>query len=113
MLLIVAMVEEMAIPQADRRRLLKQMEMAENYQKSRYTGHCIANSNCTSHCTTFALSDPNCAEHYSNCSQEHMSICLLQHKVAIKKIRLPFINNEEATLFYARSLRENLYFITT
>ena len=69
------MVEEMAIPQADRRRLLKQMEMAENYQKSRHTGHCIANSNCTSHCTTFALSDPNCAEHYSNCSQEHMSIC--------------------------------------
>ena len=30
---------------------------------------------------------------------------LLQRKVAIKKIRLPSINNEETTLFYARSLR--------
>jgi len=31
---------------------------------------------------------------------------LLQRKVAIKKIRLPPINSEEAMLFYARSLRE-------
>jgi len=31
---------------------------------------------------------------------------LLQRKVAIKKIRLPPVNTEEAMLFYSRSLRE-------
>jgi hypothetical protein len=69
------MIEEMAIPQVDRKRLLKQMEMAEQYQKSRHIGYCATNSNCTSHCTTFALSDPNYTSHYSQCSQGHTSIC--------------------------------------
>ena len=75
MLLIIAMMEEMAIPQADRRRLLKQMEIAENYQKSRHADHCAQNSNCVTHCTTFALSDPNCAEHYSKCCEQHTFMC--------------------------------------
>ena len=68
------MVQEMAIPQADRKRLLKQMEMAENYQKSRHIIHCSGNSNCATHCCTFGLSDSNCAQHYSECTQEHNSI---------------------------------------
>ena len=69
------MIEQMAIPQVDRNRLLKQMEMGEQYQKSRHIGHCAANSNCISHCTVFALSDPNCKNHYSQCSQAHTSVC--------------------------------------
>ena len=68
-------VHEIVIPQADRRCLLKQMEMAESYQKSRHIGHCVTNSNCISHCTTLALSVHNYAEHYSKCSREHTSIC--------------------------------------
>ena len=65
----------MTIPQPDRRHLLEQMEMAENYQKSRRIGHCVADFNCISHCIIFTLSVPNCPEHYSKCSQEHISIC--------------------------------------
>ena len=75
MFLIIDMVQEMAIPQADRKRLLKQIEMAENYQKSRHIIYCSGNSNCATHCCTFGLSDSNCAQHYSECTQEHNSIC--------------------------------------
>ena len=51
------------------------MEMAENYQKSRHVSHCSVNSTCATHCCTFGLSDPKCAQHYSECIQEHNSLC--------------------------------------
>ncbi|CAF4127176.1 unnamed protein product [Rotaria sp. Silwood2] len=75
MLKLHGMIQEMAIPQVDRKRLLKQIEMAEGYQKSRHINHCSANSSCTTHCCTFGLSDPNCAQYSSACTQEHNSIC--------------------------------------
>ena len=68
MFLIIDMVQEMAIPQADRKRLLKQIEMAENYQKSRHITHCSGNSSCATDCYTFGLSYSNCAQHYSECT---------------------------------------------
>ncbi|CAF1459131.1 unnamed protein product [Adineta ricciae] len=70
------MVEGIPIPQAERKRLLKQIEIAESYLKSRHIAHCTMNSNCITHCTTFALSDPNCDAQYMACSEEHTSICL-------------------------------------
>ncbi|CAF4327169.1 unnamed protein product, partial [Rotaria magnacalcarata] len=45
------------------------------YQKSRHLGHCVEDSNCASHCSTFALSDLNCTEHFSKCDQDHTSNC--------------------------------------
>ena len=69
------MVQEMAIPQVDRKRLLRHMKMAENYQKSRQVSHCSVNSTCATHCCTFGLNDPKCAQRYSECTQEHNSLC--------------------------------------
>ena len=65
----------MPIPQIDRKRLIKQIDMAEQYQKIRHNGHCSEDSNCITHCTTFGLSDSKCAEHYSNCSHAHVLDC--------------------------------------
>lgn len=65
----------MAIPQADRKRLLKQIDIAEQYQKTRHSGHCSDDSDCITHCTTFGLSDPKCLQHYSNCTRQHTSNC--------------------------------------
>ena len=45
--------------------------MAEQYQKTRHCGHCSSNSNCITHCTTFGLSDPQCAQYRSDCSHTH------------------------------------------
>jgi len=68
-------VDRLPIPQADRRRLIKQIEMAETYQKARHSGHCTADSSCITHCTTFALSDPTCIEQSSKCDHVHSTIC--------------------------------------
>ena len=97
------MVEEMAIPQADRRRLLKQMQMAEDYQKTRHISHCAEDSDCASHCTTFALSDSNCSAYFSKCNREHTSMCsdctnivrtLDEIKETIEKISNPDLRAE-------------------
>ena len=55
--------------------MIKQIDMAEQYQKIRHIGHCSDDADCITHCTTFDLSDPNCAEHHSNCSHVHTSRC--------------------------------------
>ena len=65
----------MPIPQADRKRLIKQIDMAEQYQKIRRIGHCSDDVDCITHCTTFDFSDPKCPEHHSNCSHVHTSHC--------------------------------------
>lgn len=65
----------MPIPQTDRKRLLKQINMAEQYQKTTHTGHCSSNTDCMTHCTTFGLSDPKCALHYCNCTEPHITFC--------------------------------------
>ena len=75
LLLLLDIVETMPIPQADRKRLIKQIDMAEQYQKIRHIGHCSDDADCITHCTTFGLSDPKCAEHHSNCSHVHTSHC--------------------------------------
>ena len=68
-------VESMPIPQADRKQLFKQTDMAEQYQKIRYSGHCSDDAECITHCTTFDLSDPKCVERFSNCNHVHTSHC--------------------------------------
>lgn len=70
------MIEDMPIPQVERKRLPKQVESAENYLKSRHIGHCSMNSNCVTHCTTFALSDPNCDDQHTACEEKHTVNCL-------------------------------------
>jgi hypothetical protein len=65
----------MPIPQADRKRLLKQIDMAEQYQKAAHYGHCSDNSDCITHCTTFGLSDRKCPQHHLNCTQPHTYDC--------------------------------------
>lgn len=65
----------MPIPQADRKRLIKQIDMAQQYQKIRHIGHCSDDAECITHCTTFGLSDFKCAEHYSNCNTAHTTHC--------------------------------------
>lgn len=65
----------MPIPQAERKRLLKQIDMAEQYQKIRHNGHCSGDADCITHCTTFGLSDSKCVEHSSNCDHAHITHC--------------------------------------
>ena len=65
----------MSIPQADRKRLLKQIEMGEQYQKTMHTSYCSENADCITHCTTFGLSDPKCPMQHCNCSHLHNSDC--------------------------------------
>ena len=65
----------MPVPQADRRRFFKQIDMGEQYQKVRHGGHCSDDADCITHCTTFGLSDPKCAEHFSNCNHAYTSHC--------------------------------------
>ena len=65
----------MPVPQTDRKRLIKQIDMAEQYQKIRHIGHCSDDAECISHCTTFGLSDFECADHYSHCNHVHTVHC--------------------------------------
>ena len=68
-------VDNLPIPAADRKRLHKQIDMAEQYQKIRHLGHCSDDADCVKHCTTHALSDPKRVEHYSPCNHAHTSNC--------------------------------------
>ncbi len=65
----------MPIPQANRKRLLKQIDMAEKYQTIRHTGHCSDDADCVTHCTRFSLSDPKCAQHQLGSTHTHKSDC--------------------------------------
>jgi len=65
----------MPIPQADRKRLLKQIDMAEQYQKIRHTGHCSDDADCVTHCTKFSLSDQKYAQHQLACRHAHTLDC--------------------------------------
>ena len=89
----------MSIPQADRKRLFKQVEMGEQYQKIMHTGHCPENANCITHCTTFDESDPKCQKQHRNCSHPHNSDCpdcinIICTPDEIRE-RIETINNEE------------------
>ena len=64
-------VDAMPIPQSDRRRLLQQIAMGEQYKKTTHTCHCSDNLNCITLCTTFGLSDTKCHEHYSKCTRSY------------------------------------------
>ena len=75
LLLLLDIVETIPIPQADRKRLIKQIDMVEQYKKIRHIGRCSDDADCITHCTTFGLSDPKCDEHHSNCSHVHTSHC--------------------------------------
>ena len=68
-------VDSMPIPQSDRKRLLQQIAMAEQYQKMAHSGHCSNDSDCITHCTTFGLSDAKCPQYCSKCTQAHSFDC--------------------------------------
>ncbi|CAM2703987.1 unnamed protein product [Rotaria socialis] len=68
-------VNGMPVPQVDRKRLLKQIDLAEQYQKVINSDRCSNKSDCITDCTTFGLSDPKCPEHQSKCTQAHTSDC--------------------------------------
>ena len=53
--------------------MIKQIDMAGQYQKIRHSAHYSEDSNCITHYTTFGLSDSKCAEHCSNCSHARSS----------------------------------------
>ena len=55
--------------------MFKQIDMGEQYQKVRHGVHCSDDVDCITHCTTFGLSDPKSAEHFSNCNHAHISHC--------------------------------------
>ena len=54
---------------------MKQTDMAGTYQKARHSDHCSSDSTCVTHCTTFALGDPNCIEQYSKYNHIHTTTC--------------------------------------
>ena len=65
----------MSIPQVDRKRLLKQIDMAEQYQKVTHISHRSDNSDCITHCDTLDLSDLKCHQHQSKCTGPHTTDC--------------------------------------
>ena len=65
----------MPIPQSGRKRLLQQISMAEQYQKTAHSVHCSNDVDCITHCTTFGLNDAKCHQHYSKCAQAHNFDC--------------------------------------
>ena len=65
----------MPIPQSDRKCLLQQIAMAEQYQITARSGHCPNNSDCITHCTTFSLSNAKCPQYCSTCTQAHNFDC--------------------------------------
>ena len=116
-------VKSMPISQADRKRLFKQIDMAEQYQKIRHSGHCSDGAECDTHCIMFGLSELKCAQHFSHCNHAHSSHCsdcmniiaaldkISQHieKITDKKIaqeaKFDFENASEHTIEW---LRHNL-----
>ena len=73
--LLVDIVESMPIPQTDRKRLLKRIDIAEKYKKIRHSGHCADDADCIIDCTIFDLAHSKCTEHYSNCNHAHTTRC--------------------------------------
>ena len=65
----------MSIPQSDRKRLLQQIAMAEQYQKTAHSEYCSNDSDCITHCTTFGFSDAKCPQYCSKCTQAHSFDC--------------------------------------
>ena len=72
---ILDIVVNLPIPQADRKRLKKQIDLAELYQKINHMGHCLDDVDCVTHCTRFGLSDPSCPNQYIDCTRQHETIC--------------------------------------
>ena len=68
-------VESMPNPQNDRKCLFQQIALAKQYQKTAHSGHCSNESDCITHCTTFALSDAKCPQYCSKCTQVHNFDC--------------------------------------
>ena len=65
----------MLIPQINRKCLIKQIDMAEQYQKVRHSGHYSEDSNCVTYCITFSFSDSKFTQHYANCTHGHVLDC--------------------------------------
>ena len=68
---ILERVANLPIPQADRKRLKKQTDLAELYQKINHVRHCLDDVDYVTHCTRFGLSDPSCPNQYIDCTWQH------------------------------------------
>ncbi|CAF1452991.1 unnamed protein product [Rotaria sordida] len=69
------MIEKFSIPQTEKKRLQKQVDMGILYQKHGYSQHCEEHAMCSYHCINFALSDPTIKEFQSSCSTQHTERC--------------------------------------
>ena len=96
---ILDMVANLPIPQADRKRLKKQIDLAELYQKINHMGHCSVDVDCVTHCTRFGLSDPSYPNQYIDCTRGHETICkdYLNVMLTLDEIedKITGIHNEE------------------
>ncbi|CAF3891598.1 unnamed protein product, partial [Rotaria sp. Silwood1] len=69
------MIEKFSIPQIDKNRLQKQVDMGVLYQKHDYSQHCQEHATCSYHCINFALSDSIVKEFQSPCHVQHTERC--------------------------------------
>jgi hypothetical protein len=69
------MIEKFSIPQMEKKRLQKQVDIGILYQKHGYSQHCKEHSACLYHCINYALSDPKIKELQSSCSVIHTDKC--------------------------------------
>lgn len=69
------MIQKFSIPQIEKKRLIKQVDMSFLYQKHGYSQHCQEHGKCLYHCINFALSDPKTQEFRSPCSVAHTETC--------------------------------------
>ena len=74
-IILTELVAQIPIDRNEKRRLQSAIESANLYLKSTYKMRCSDDSECQSHCTIFALSEPDKSSFFQTCSHEHKSIC--------------------------------------
>jgi len=55
--------------------LRKSLKEDKHYLTTLFAYHCKSDISCTSHCATYALSDPNCPEFFCKCLHDHEQRC--------------------------------------
>jgi hypothetical protein len=73
--LLKELIAQLPIDKKDKQILQTAIETADLYLKSGYRMHCSDDCECQSHCTVYALSQPNKVPFSQACSHEHKSIC--------------------------------------
>ena len=85
--------------------------MAKQYKKTAYSEHCSNDLDCTTHSTTFGLSDAKCPQHCSKCTQTHNFDChnyLNIIRMLTRKLRKLVIKRLNATLNTTSRIEHNI-----